>query len=139
MASVEAKSLCIKNMEKLLAEPMFGIFHVQHQQISDRTETMNDLLFHFKNSMAKVRQWNAPVVKEFCTNLVTKFPALREFETLFRELQDIICSILNETSSITTYRPEMVEVHEALHAFISACSDSFIGHPQWFAIEEDST
>ena len=140
MTEIEAKSICVHKLEDLLVDPMFTIFHVQHNQIASRTETQNSLLFHFKSSMAKVRQWNATTVKDFCDTLMTRFPALgTSFERLFLELQELTCRILNESSESSTYEPIRAETWTYLHSFISACSDAFISNPDWFAVEESST
>ena len=140
MSQIEAKSICIHKLEDLLVDPMFTIFHVQHSQIASRTETQNSLLFHFKSSMAKVRNWNMATIKDFCETLMTRFPILGEsFERLFLELQELTCKILNETSDSSSYEPVSSETFNYLHSFISACSDAFISNPDWFAVEESST
>ncbi len=139
-ASVEAKSICVRKLEDLLLDPMFTIFHVQHAQIASKTETNNSLIYHLKCSMAKVRHWNSTTVRDFCANLVSRFPALGDsFPHLFRELQELTCKILNESSESSSYVPVSEETHTFLHSFISACSDAFIAHTHWFAVEESST
>lgn len=140
MSETEAKSICVHKLEDLLLEPMFTIFHVQHKQIASKTETQNSLIYHLKCSMAKVRGWNSTTVRDFCSNLMTRFPSLSEdFLTLFRELQHLTCKILNQSSEASTYVPLKEEVHTYLHSLISACSDAFISHTHWFAVEESST
>ena len=139
-SETEAKSICVHKLEDLLLLPMFTIFHVQHEQIASKTETKNSLIFHLKSSMAKVRHWNSTTVRDFCSNLMTRFPLLNEtFLILFSELQELTCKILNQSSESTTYVPIREEVHTYLHSFISACSDAFISHTHWFAVEESST
>ena len=140
MSETEAKSICVHKLEDLLLEPMFTIFHVQHAQIASKTETQNSLIYHLKCSMAKVRGWNSTTVRDFCSNLMTRFPSLNEsFLTLFGELQHLTCRILNQSSEASTYVPLKEEVHTYLHSLISACSDAFISHTHWFAVEESST
>ena len=138
-STVEAKSICIKHLEDVLIDPMFTIFHVQHKQIAERTDSDNKLMHHFKNSMANVKTWNATVVKDFCSSLPVRFPQLVEFERLFFELQDIMCNILNESSISNTYTPIREAVYSILHDFVSACSDAFIGNLEWFSVEESSS
>ena len=139
-SNVEAKSICVHKLEDLLLEPMFTIFHVQHSQIAAKTETKNSLIYHLKCSMAKVRHWNSQTVRDFCANLVTRFPALGEaFPHLFGELQELTCKILNDSSESSSYIPVREELHTFIHSFISACSDAFISHTHWFAVEESST
>ncbi|CAM9106556.1 unnamed protein product [Sphacelaria rigidula] len=139
-SSVEAKSICVRKLEDLLVDPMFTIFHVQHAQIAAKTETNNSLIYHLQCSMAKVRHWNSTTVRDFCANLVTRFPVLGDtFSHLFRELQELTYKILNESSDSSSYAPMEEETHTILHSFISACSDAFIAHTQWFAVEESST
>lgn len=139
-SEIEAKSICVHKLEDLLLDPMFTIFQVQHAQIASKTETKNTLIYHLKCSMTKVRTWNSTTVRDFCSNLMTRFPALDEsFILLFRELQELTCKILNQSSESSAYSPIREEVHTYLHSFISACSDAFISHIQWFAVEESST
>jgi len=137
-STVEAKAICIKHLEDILVDPMFTIFHVQHKQIESRTDSDSDLIHHFKNSMSKVKTWNSNVVKDFCSSLPIRFPQLNDLERLFFELQDITCNILNESSISNKYSPVRDEIHHILHAFVSACSDSFIGNIEWFAVDENS-
>lgn len=139
-AETEAKSICVHKLEDLLLDPMFTLFHVQHAQIASRTETRNSLIYHLKCSMTKVRYWNSGTIRDFCTDLVNRFPALNDsFVTLFSELQELTCKILNESSESSSFTPVREEIHTLLHSFMSACSDAFISHTHWFAVEETST
>ncbi len=137
-SNVEAKAMCIRHLEDMISDPVYTIFHVQRSQIESRTETDNATLYHFKNSLGKVREWNSSTVKDFCSSLPIRFPVLSGFDQLFRELQDLMCKILNDSSESSVYSPLPVEVHESLHGILSACSSVFISHPQWFAVREDS-
>ena len=138
-SNVEAKSICIRKMEDMISDPVYTIFHVQRKQIANRTETDNATLFHFKNSLGKVKEWNSSTVKDFCSSLPMRFPVLEGFEQLFNELQNIVCKILNESSDSNVYSIATDEVHHYLHAILSACSEVFISCPQLFAVDEDST
>ena len=138
-SNVEAKAMCIRRIEDMVAEPVYTIFHVQRGQIASRTETDNATLYHFKNSLAKVSEWNASTVKEFCSSLPVRFPVLNGFEQLFLETQEFICKILCESSESSTYTPIVVDVHESLHEILSECSKVFVSYPQWFAVKENST
>ena len=139
-SDVVAKNLFVLKLEDIILVPMFTLFRVQHDQIASRTETNNSLLYHFKSSMANVRHWNSVTVRDFCKNLVVQFPQLGDtFQTLFSELQQITCKILNKTSESTLYEIVSTEPCSFLHSLMSACSDAFISHPQWFAVEEGST
>ena len=139
-SDIEAKSIHTRKLEELLIGPIFDIFHVQRAQLSEKTETENSLLFHFKSSMAKVRTWNASTVNNFVSNLVDRFPVLGDdFDTAFAELQDVTCSILNASSNVNQYEAVYESRHTYLHEFISACADSFISFPEWFAVAESSS
>lgn len=138
-SNVEAKSICIRKMEDMISDPVYTIFHVQRKQIANRTETDNATLFHFKNSLGKVKEWNSSTVKDFCSSLPMRFPVLEGFEQLFNELQNLVCKILNESSDSNVYSIATDEVHHYLHAILSACSEVFISCPQLFAVDEDST
>lgn len=138
-SDIEAKNIHTKKIEELLVGPIFDIFHVQRAQLAEKTESQNSLLFHFKSSMAKVRTWNASTVKTFVSNLVERFPVLgAEFEAAFEELQQVTCRILNASSEVNTYEPLVASSHTHLHELISACADSFISFPEWFAVDDKS-
>lgn len=138
-SNVEAKSICIRKMEDMISDPVYTVFHVQRKQIANRTETDNATLFHFKNSMGKVKEWNSSTVRDFCSSLPMRFPVLEGFGQLFNELQNIICRILNESSESNVYSITTAETYEYLHSILSACSEVFISCPQLFAVGEDST
>ncbi|ACH46851.1 unknown [Feldmannia species virus] len=136
---LESKAICTLRLENLLLEPIFTIFRIQHDQVATRTETPNSLLYHFKKSMASVEQWNSITVRDFCNSLVTRFPQLdNEFVTNFAELQQITCKILNRSSELCTFTPSAINRDAFLHCIISECSNVFIDHPVWFAVEESS-
>lgn len=138
-SDLEAKKLHIGRLEEVLVIPMFDIFHVQRAQLAEKTESQNELLFHFKASMAKVRTWNASTIRNFIGGLTTRFPVLgEEFEKTFQELQEVTCRVLNASSSINEYSPVVEPTHTYLHELISACADSFISHPEWFQVSQSS-
>lgn len=138
ITDIEAKSLSIHKIEDLIIDPIFTIFHLQHNQVASRTDTDNERLLHFKNSMLSIRKWNSDVVKNFYSSLFLRFPLLTDFENIFKDLQDVICKILTQSSSTTKHVREEEDVFNILHRIIYECSDAFISTPEWFSVEEDS-
>lgn len=137
---VDAKALCNDQILDVLNHPMFTIFQIQHDQIADRVDSDNKLLYHFKQSMSKMSQWNSSVVHDFCTKLVKKFPALRTCEVLSSEMIKLTCRIMNEAhESEGRYVAVEFAFHDVLHSFIVECSKVFIEHPEWFSHGADST
>lgn len=139
-ALVDAKALCNDQILDVLNQPMFTIFQIQHDQIADRVDSDNKLLYHFKQSMSKMSEWNSSVVHDFCTKLMKKFPAIRTCELLSTEMISVICKIMNEAhDSDGRYVPMKFAFHDVLHSFIVECSKVFIEHPEWFSHGVDST
>jgi len=139
-ALVDAKALCNDQILDVLNQPMFTIFQIQHDQIADRVDSDNKLLYHFKQSMSKMSEWNSSVVHDFCTKLIKKFPAIRTCELLSTEMINVICKIMNEAhDSDGRYVPMKFAFHDVLHSFIVECSKVFIEHPEWFSHGVDST
>lgn len=135
-----AKDMLVMKLEDIILLPVFTIFRIQYNQIACRTESNNSLLFHFKKSMSGVRSWNSTTVRDFCHNLVQKFPSLGEpFRQLFSELLSITCKILGESSDSNSYKILPAETYSHLHSLMSGCSDAFISHPNWFTVDEEST
>ena len=139
-ALVEAKALCNDQILDVLSIPMFTIFKIQHDQIADRVDSDNKLLYHFKQSMARMKEWNSSVVHDFCSKLVKKFPAIQTCDMLAREMIKLTCKILDEShDSEGRYVPTDFVFHDVLHAFIVECSKIFIEYPEWFSHDADST
>jgi hypothetical protein len=139
-ALVDAKALCNDQILDVLNHPMFTIFQIQHDQIADRVDSDNKLLYHFKQSMSKMKEWNSSVVHDFCAKLVKKFPAIKTCEVLATEMIKLTCKILNESHDAEgRYIPADFAFHDVLHAFIVECSKVFIEHPEWFSHGADST
>ncbi|CAM9215824.1 unnamed protein product, partial [Ectocarpus sp. 12 AP-2014] len=138
---VDAKALCNDQVLDVLAHPMFTIFKIQHDQIADRVDSDNKLLYHFKQSMSKMSEWNSSIVHDFCTKLVKKFPAIRTCEVLVSEMIKLTCRIMNDSArgSGGQYVPADFVFHDVLHSFIVECSKVFIEHPEWFSHGADST
>lgn len=140
-ALVDAKALCNDQVLDVLTNPMFTIFKIQHDQIADRVDSDNKLLYHFKQSMSKMNEWNSSVVHDVCTKLVKKFPAIRTCEVLVSEMIKLTCRIMNQSGggSDGRYVPVDFAFHDVLHSFIVECSKVFIEHPEWFSHGADST
>ncbi|CAN0245945.1 unnamed protein product [Ectocarpus sp. 6 AP-2014] len=139
-ALVDAKALCNDQILDVLNHPMFTIFQIQHDQIAERVDSDNKLLYHFKQSMAKMSEWNSSVVHDFCGKLVKKFPAINRCEALATEMIRLTSKIMDEAhDSDGRYVPVDFAFHDVLHSFIVECSKVFIEHPEWFSHGTDST
>jgi len=136
----DARAICKDKLLDVLNHPMFMIFQIQHDQISEKVDSDNKLLLHFKNSMSNMKQWNSSVVNDFCTKLMKKFPDLRNCEILFKEMVSVTCTMMNEViSKEGRYVPANYDMNEVIHSFIVECSNIFIEHPEWFSQGPDST
>ena len=136
----DARAICKDKLLDVLNHPMFMIFQIQHDQISEKVDSDNKLLLHFKNSMSNMKQWNSMVVNDFCTKLLKKFPDLRNCEILFKEMVSVTCTMMNEVMSKEgRYIPSRYDMNEVIHSFIVECSNIFIEHPEWFSQGTDST
>ncbi|CAN0589080.1 unnamed protein product, partial [Ectocarpus sp. 12 AP-2014] len=139
-ALVDAKALCNDQILDVLNHPMFTIFQIQHDQIAERVDSDNKLLYHFKQSMSKMSEWNSSVVHDFCGKLVKKFPAISGCEALAAEMISLTSKIMDEAhDSDGRYVAVDFAFHDVLHSFIVECSKVFIEHPEWFSHGTDST
>ena len=137
---LDAKSICNDKILDTLNHPMFMIFQLQHDQISDKVDSDNKLLYHFKQSMSKMKQWSSTIVKDFCEKLVIKFPELKQCEFLMKEMINLTCTVLDEAQkSEGRYVPTSYDFNEVIHSFIVECSLIFIEHPEWFSQGPEST
>ena len=139
----DANTICSEKILDSIAYPMYMIFKIQHDQINSRTDSANKTLYHFKQSMANMKLWNSSVIHDFCEKLVIKFPELDQVFPLVNEMLSTDCKTLNESKgddkSSSKYVPKEYSNDSLLHKFITMCSESFIGHPEWFANDPESS
>ena len=139
----DANTICSEKILDSIAYPMYMIFKIQHDQINSRTDSANKTLYHFKQSMANMKLWNSSVIHDFCEKLVIKFPELEQVFPLVNEMLSTDCKTLNESKgddkSSSKYVPKEYSNDSLLHKFITMCSESFIGHPEWFANDPESS
>jgi len=137
---IDAKSICSDKILDVMNHPMFMIFQLQHDQISEKVDTENKLLYHFKQSMGKMNQWNSTIVKDFCEKLTVKFPDLKKGEFLIKEMITLTCTVLDSAhKSEGRYVSSSFDYNDVIHSFIVECSNIFIEHPEWFSHGPDST
>ncbi|AAR26845.1 FirrV-1-A21 [Feldmannia irregularis virus a] len=137
-ALIEAKTLSALKLYELLIDPLYDVFCMQYRQIANRTETTNSLVYHIRNSMSGIRQWNALTIRDFFNNLVVQFPQLDlEFTKQFVHLQELTCNILNSSSASLVHTPSVSDRNSFLHATLSGASNALLDHREWVT-EEDN-